>query len=227
MNIRHGGDGPIEPQSLLNGMIPVALFRTCRQLRAESSPVFYSNNTMSFWELGHISVGLVNMRLVRHVVVEASPCGILDKSLEHVNYCWKRRFWPEILRRSAAILEQFPNLQTLTFSLNPPRDKIWRPAFFDVASKTREERIDRVATWMGQRCTWGDERLRAILHFEMRPSPGSSREDYLGSRFVCEEDDIWDCTELSKAFEQMKNSTQSDAHVDVSGENVRDWASIR
>ncbi|CAG5181020.1 uncharacterized protein ALTATR162_LOCUS9553 [Alternaria atra] len=216
MNIRHGGDGPIEPQPLSTGQIPVALWRTCRQLRAESSPVFYGTNVLSFWALGNIDVGLANMCLVRHVVTEASPRGIFDKSLEHVSYCWKRRFWPEILRNSDAIMKQFPNLETLTFSLKPPRGEIWTPAFFAVANKTREQRIDLVATWMSQRCSWEDDRLRQILHLEMVPSPGLSRREYAGSRFIPEDDDVWDCTEFADAFEQMKSSIQLDASVDAS-----------
>jgi len=206
LNIRHGGEGPIEPQPLCSGQIPVALIRTCRQLRAESSPVFFGSNVLSFWALGNIDVGLANRLLVRHIVTEASPRGIFDKSLEHVSYCWKRRFWPEILRSSEAILEQFPNLDTLTHSLKPPREEIWKPAFFDVANKTREQRVDLVASWMGQMCSWEDERLRRILHLEMVPSPGLSRDDYAGSRFVPEDEDVWDYTEFVDAFERMKRS---------------------
>jgi hypothetical protein len=206
LNIRHGGEGPIEPQPLRNDQIPVALIRTCRQLRAESSPVFFGTNVLSFWALGNIDVGLANRCLVRHVVTEASPRGIFDKSLDHVSYCWKRRFWPEILRSSEDILEQFPNLDTLTYSLKPPRGVIWRPALFDVANKTREQRVDLVASWMGQMCVWEYERLRRILHLEMVPSPGLSRDEYVGSRFVPEDEDTWDCTEFSDAFDRMKSS---------------------
>ncbi|KAL1797932.1 hypothetical protein ACET3X_004538 [Alternaria dauci] len=198
MNIRHGGDGPIEPQPLSTGQIPVALWRTCRQLRAESSPVFYGMNVLSFWALGNINVGLANMCLVKHVLTEASPRGIFDKSLEH------------------AILEEFPNLETLTFSLKPPRATTFKPAFFAVTNKTREQRVGLVATWMGQRSWWEDERMRQILHLEMVPSPGLTKDEYEGSRFVPDDEDIWDCTEFTDAFEQMKNSMPLDARVDGS-----------
>jgi hypothetical protein len=113
-------------------------------------------------------------------------------------------------------MKQFPNLETLTFSLKPPRGEIWTPAFFAVANKTREQRIDLVATWMSQRCSWEDDRLRQILHLEMVPSPGLSRREYAGSRFIPEDDDAWDCTEFADAFEQMKSSIQLDASVDAS-----------
>lgn len=58
--------------------------------------------------------------------------------------------------------------------------------------------------------------MRQILHLEMVPSPGLSKDEYAGSRFVPEDDDVWDCTEFTDAFEQMKNSMQSDARVDAS-----------
>ncbi len=206
LNIRHGGEGPFEPQPLRNSQIPVALMRTCRQLRAESCPVFFGTNVLSFWALGNIDVGLANRCLVRHIVTEASPRGIFDRSLDHVNYCWKRRFWPEILRNSNAIMQEFPNLHTLTYSLKPLRGDVWRPAFFALANKTREQRVDLVAGWMGQLCSWEDERLRAILHLEMVPSPVLSRDEYDRSRFIPEEDHVWDCTEFAEAFERMKSS---------------------
>ena len=110
------------------------------------------------------------------------------------------------MRSSEAILEQFPNLDTLTYSLKPPREEIWKPAFFDVANKTREQRVDLAASWMGQMCSWENERLRGILHLEMVPPPGLSRDDYAGSRFVPEDEDVWDYTEFVDSFEQMRRS---------------------
>jgi hypothetical protein len=202
LNMRHGGKGLIEPRRLRNDHLPVALFRTFRQLRAESSLVFYGTNVLYFSAQVNIDVGLANRCLVRHIMARASPCGINDNGLDYVSYCWKREFWPEILHSSGDILERYPNLDTLTYLLKPRRSATWRPTFFERADKmrdkTREQRVDLVASWMGQMCVWEDERLRRILHLEMSPPPGS--------RFVPGDVDYWDCTELFDAFERMKSS---------------------
>jgi hypothetical protein len=216
MNIQHAGCGPTEPQPLLNGQIPVALLRTCRQLNAEISPVLYSANVFSSWNAHLLELGLAHRNLlVRHIVMEASPRGIFDKSLEHVKYCWKNRFWPEILRSGKAMLDRFPHLESLTFSLKPPRhDELWRPGFFAVGgNKTREQRVGIVAVWMSLECCWedGDDVLKACLHLEMGKQPSKiGRSEYVGSKFAPEEEEeavdfgVWDYTEFADAFDRMK-----------------------
>ncbi|KAF5846249.1 hypothetical protein GGP41_003686 [Bipolaris sorokiniana] len=60
MNIQHAGRGPSAPQPLVNGALPVALLRTCRQLNAESSPILYSANPPrgdELWRPGFFAVG--------------------------------------------------------------------------------------------------------------------------------------------------------------------------
>lgn len=215
MNIPHGGSGPPSPQPLVNGQIPVALMRTCRQLNAESSPILYSANVFSSWTTHLLELGLAPRRwLVRHIVLEASSRGIFDRSLEHVNYCWKNRFWPEIRRSGRAVLERFPCLESLTFSLNPPQNEaFWRPGFFVVGkNKTREQRVAIVAVWMSLGCGWegeADEGLKACLHLEMGRQHGRiEKREYEGSKFAPEDEtdeDVWDSTEFADAFDKMKS----------------------
>ena len=210
MNIRHRGCGPIEPQPLRNRQIPVALMRTCQQLNAECSPTLYGANVFSSWNLRLLELGLAHRHLlVRRIVMEASPRGIFEKSLDHVFYCWKNRFWPEILKSGDKMLDRFPNLESLTFSLKPPRHgEYWRPDFFAVGNKTREQRVGIVATWMSLGSCWEDEALRECLHLEMGPQPGISKKEFEGSRFAPEEDDdddgYWDYAEFAEAFDMMK-----------------------
>lgn len=213
MNIRHGGCGPSEPLPLRNGQLPVALMRCCRQLNAECSPILYGANVFSSWNLRLLELGLEHRHLlVRHIVMDASPRGIFDKSLEHVKYCWKNRFWPEILKSGKTMLDRFPNLESLTFSLKPPRhNELWRPGFFEVGNnKTREQRVGIVAVWMSMGSCWEDESaLRECLHLEMSPQLGGgiAKREYEGSRFAPDEDgddDVWDYTEFADAFDRMK-----------------------
>ena len=214
MNIRHGGCGPSEPQPLRTKQLPLALNRSCRQLNAECSPVLYGGNVFSSWNLHLLELGLAHRHLlVRHIVMDASPRGIFDKSLEHVKYCWKNRFWPEILKSGKAMLDRFPNLESLTFSLKPPthNEVLWRPGFFAVGkNKTREQRVGIVAVWMSMGCCWqDDETLRACLRLEMSPQVGRliAKREYEGSRFAPEDDgydDVWDYTEFADAFDRMK-----------------------
>ncbi|EMD65039.1 hypothetical protein COCSADRAFT_141515 [Bipolaris sorokiniana ND90Pr] len=213
MNIQHAGRGPSAPQPLVNGALPVALLRTCRQLNAESSPILYSANVFSSWNARLLELSLAHRNLlVRHIVMEASPRGIFDKSLEHVEYCWKNRFWPEILKSGKALLDYFPNLESLTFSLKPPRgDELWRPGFFAVGgNKTREQRVGIVALWMSLGCCWADadQGLKACLHLEMGRQPARiGRDEFVGSKFAPEEeedDGVWDYTEFADAFDRMK-----------------------
>ncbi|PZC93875.1 hypothetical protein A1F95_06965 [Pyrenophora tritici-repentis] len=207
MNIRHKGSGPIEPEPMRNGQIPVALVRTCRQLYAECSPVLYGSNTFAFWTSSELDLGAPS-GLVRHVIGAADPRDLFKKHLEEVSYWWKRRFWPDVLRSSRAMLERFPNLETLTIPLKvPPNGQIQRPVFLHVVNKTREQRVALAASWMKPRCSWEDERLRRCLHLEVLPPPGSFRDQYAGSRFVPEDDDDWDVTEFADAFQLMKNLT--------------------
>ncbi|CAA9959910.1 hypothetical protein PTMSG1_03318 [Pyrenophora teres f. maculata] len=207
MNIRHKGSGPIEPEPMRNGQIPVALVRTCRQLYAECSPVLYGINTFAFWTSSNLELGAPS-RLVRHVIGAADPRDLFKKHLEEVSYWWKRRFWPDVLRTSRAMLERFPNLETLTIPLKvPPNGQIQRPVFLHVVNKTREQRVALAASWMKPRCSWEDERLRRCLYLEVLPPPGSLRDQYTGSRFVPEDDDDWDVTEFADAFQLMKNLT--------------------
>lgn len=189
---------------MLERKIPVALVRTCRQLYAECSPVLYGTNTFAFW---NVELCITSV-LVRHVTCAADPRDLFKKHLEEVSYWWKRRFWPDVLRTSRAMLERFPNLETLTISLKvPPNGQTQRPVFLAVINKTREQRVALAATWMQPRCSLEDERLRRCLHLEVLPPPGCLRDQYAGSRFVPDDDEDWDVTEFADAFQLMKDLT--------------------
>jgi hypothetical protein len=106
------------------------------------------------------------------------------------------------------MLERFPNLESLTFPLRPPRHgTIWRPASLTVENTTREQRVALAASWMKLRCPWENEKLRECLYLEVVPPPGLLKEEYKGSRFVPEDDEdrVWGCAEFADAFELMKN----------------------
>jgi hypothetical protein len=107
--------------------------------------------------------------------------------------------------RSTKLLDRYPNLETLTFPIKSNQVGVtWRPAFL-AAQKTKEQRIALAARWLGINCTMKDERLRQVLHLEILPSSGLTKEAFEGSRFhYIEEEDDYDGTELAQAFQQMK-----------------------
>jgi hypothetical protein len=202
MVVRHAGKGPIEPLPLANS-IPVALLRTCRQLHAESSAIFYGANVFRIWFLSDTELSFAYRRMVRHVIFTAEvDRRIFGSNMDEVGYWWKRRFWPSLTNNAKNMLGRFPCVKTLTFPLKAPHyGETWRPAFFAVENKTRDQRISLAASWMNIRCPWENERLRECLQMTLVPATTLMKEDYRGSRFP---EDEWDSTEFADAFELMK-----------------------
>lgn len=209
MNYRHKQEGPHEPQYLGN-TINIALIRVCRQLQAECSPVLYSENVYRVWFLSASDdVAPTYRGLVRHVLYSMqADARIYKDSLDDVTYGWKRRFWPSVVDSGERMLERFPNLETLTIPISPPRyGQEWMPAFFNVKNKTREQRVDIAARWMHAGCPLEHERLRACLHLEVASSLDFTKEQlYSRSRFVIDEDEgpNWDPSEFDEAFQIKK-----------------------
>lgn len=206
MLIRHKGEGPVEPQPLGN-VIPMALPRACRQLHAECSAILYGANAFCIWFLSDTVLKLGYRQLVRHMIFTAEvDHRIFGIDLDEVSYWWKRRFWPTLVQNGISKLESFSSLETLTLPIKPPRyGASWKPAFFAVENKTREQRISLAANWMRARCPFEDGRLRECLQIELEPPSGLSKDEYEGSRFTPDEDDKeWDEKEFVDAFELMK-----------------------
>ncbi|CAO2655267.1 Nn.00g103310.m01.CDS01 [Neocucurbitaria sp. VM-36] len=207
MLVRHKGEGPVEPQPL-GDLIPMALLRTCRQLHAECSAVLYGANAFRIWFLSDTELKPTYRELVRHIIFTAEvDHRIFSSDLDEVSYWWKRRFWPTLVQNGISMLDRFSSLETLTFPMKSPRHgESWRPAFFAVENKTREQRVALAANWMKPRCPLENERLRECLQIELVPPSGLSKDDYAGSRFAPDEDEEeWDCMEFMDAFELMKS----------------------
>ncbi|OAL05527.1 hypothetical protein IQ06DRAFT_69387 [Phaeosphaeriaceae sp. SRC1lsM3a] len=200
--VRHGNKGPIEPLHL-GRLIPLPLMFTCRQMHAECSPVLYRDNVYRVGPLNPLETSLVYRQLIKHVVymADADP-RLYGAHLDEVNYAWKRRFWPSVVSGGAKTLEQYPNIETLTVMLTSPGGQMWRPAFFAVDNKTKQQRIALAVGWMHPRCPLNNERLRACLRLELNPSARFFRDEYKGSRFAPEEsdDEEWACAEFAEAF---------------------------
>lgn len=207
--------GPPEPQPV-DALMPTALLRSCRQVHAEASPVLYGSNVFRIWFLGDAEMRSYR-QLVRHVVFSSDlDHRIFGRGLEEVAYGWRRRFWPTLVQNAIDMLERFPGLETLTLPIEAPFRKEgeeWRPAFFNVSHKTREQRVALAANWLRYKCPIEDERLKKVLLIEVVPRKTAKRkvekEDYVGSRFEPEEDDEegvdeWDCTEFAEAFQLTK-----------------------
>jgi hypothetical protein len=208
MHARHKGNGPAEPQPLRD-LLPVALLRTCRQLRAESTSVLYGANVFSFWVLKDTELLLTHRHLVRHIVTAGiAPSWQLQRRTHEVDSWWRRRLWPEIQQNGQLLLDRFPHLETLTSPLKPPQHgSVWRPSLPDIEGESREQRIALAASWVKARCPFQDERLRECLTLEVVPPLGLSEEQFVGSRFAAEDeqDENWrGCAEFVEAFELMR-----------------------
>jgi len=217
MIVRHGNEGPIKPQKLGNAF-PLSIIRTCKQLHAECSPVLYGQNVFRVWFLHTRDLSPKYRQLVRHLMfTTCADNRIYSPDLDEVDHVWKRRFWPTIRTAGVKLLEDFPNLETLTFDPHPPSRSGWRPAFFAVENKTKEQRIALAAQWLRTRCPIDNDRLRACLQLEFASTPGIPKEDFQGSRFAPDEDDdCWDHTEFAEAFRLMKESwVTSQSHTSV------------
>jgi hypothetical protein len=151
-----------------------------------------------------METSLVYRQMVQHVIFMADADPRLYKTnLDDVNYGWTRRFWPSIVSGGAKTLERYPNLQTLNITLTSPRyGQPWRPAFFAVYNKTREQRIAYAVRWLHPRCPLEDERLRGCLRLELSSTGVLHKDEFKGSRFAPEEDDEddWDGEEFAEAF---------------------------
>ncbi|KAH8725819.1 hypothetical protein GQ44DRAFT_706574 [Phaeosphaeriaceae sp. PMI808] len=206
MIVRHGNEGPVEPQHLGNS-IPLSMMRACRQLHAECSPVLYGGNVFRVWLLSDTADLAMRYReLVRHLMftIEADN-RIFKPDLDEVSYGWTRRFWPSIMENSMKLLQRYPSLETLTVPLTPPSYGVaWRPAFFAVKFKTRAQRVALAAQWLKPRCPWKDEKLHACLMLRL---PAVSNEDLKESNWDSNEVDAtcWDSSEFEDAFQLMKS----------------------
>ncbi len=218
--VRYKDHGPPEPKPVRRFM-PSALLRSCRQMHAEASPVLYGANIFRIWYLGDAEMRSYR-HLLRHVVFTSDlDHRIFGRGLEEVAYGWRRRFWPTLIQNALEMLERFPGLETLTFPIEPPFRKEgeeWRPAFFNVSHKTREQRVALAANWLRYKCPIENERLRKVLLVEVVPRTRApkkkvEKEEYVGSRFEPEddeeeqneEDEGWDCTEFAEAFKLTKS----------------------
>jgi hypothetical protein len=201
--IKDKNSGPSEPRSIAS-VIPIALMRTCRQLHAECRGMLYGENVFRLY-MSNAPFAPFYQNLVRHITfITDADHRIFVDDLETVSYWWRKRFWPDIITKSTKILDRFPSLETLTFPIQLNRGgQTWRPAFLASGSMTREQRVIHAASWMVAKCPFENERLRKCLHLEMMPAAGFSKETYEGSRFMPDEDE-WDPTEFTEAFEQMK-----------------------
>ncbi|KAL5119990.1 hypothetical protein ACEQ8H_002088 [Pleosporales sp. CAS-2024a] len=208
--VRHKHRGPIEPQHL-GPSVALSLLRTCKQVHSESSPIFYGKNIFRIGPLNDLEAALVYRQLVRHVVYMAdADFRIYKSNLDEVNYGWTRRLWPSIVSGGTATLERYPNLKTLTVTLTSPTyGHEWRPAFFAVYGKTKEQRIALAVNWLQPRCPLVSERLRGVLKVELHvPFGKMERDEFKGSKFAVEDDGeyYWDCEEFAEAFGVMKGS---------------------
>jgi hypothetical protein len=206
--VRLRNKGPIEPRPL-GRAIALSLLITCRQVHAECSPVLYSGNVFRVGPLNDMETSLVYRQLVHHVIFIADADSRLYKTnLDEVNYGWKRRFWPSIVTGGAETLKRYPNLETLTVILTSPSyGQVWRPAFFAVQNKTKEQRISLAVRWLQTRCPLENERLRGCLRVEGTPPAHLSQEDLKGSIFSPDENEEkdWDYTEFAEAFNTVMN----------------------
>ncbi|KAL1606358.1 hypothetical protein SLS60_003760 [Paraconiothyrium brasiliense] len=132
--------------------------------------------------------------------------GIYNSDLEVMAYWWRRVFWPNIIDKSTQLLGRYPNLETLTFPIKSDQVGVtWRPAFLAAQQKSKEHRIAFAARWLAINCPLKDERIRQVLHLEIIPATGLSKEDFEGSRlYYMDEEDEWDGAELAEAFNIMK-----------------------
>ncbi|KAF1847043.1 uncharacterized protein K460DRAFT_52362 [Cucurbitaria berberidis CBS 394.84] len=205
MQVRHKGEGPVEPQPL-GTVIPIALLTACRQLHVEGSAILYGSNAFRLWFLSDIEIRLSYRQLVKHIIFTTEvDYHIFSHNLDEVSYWWKRRFWPNLIKNSTSAFERFPGLETLTFPIKPPRHgESWRPAFFAVANKTRHQRVTLAANWMKSRCPLENERLRECLQLELVPFTSRSKDEPDEEEEEEEEEEEWDCTEFVEAFELMK-----------------------
>ncbi|KAF2188918.1 hypothetical protein K469DRAFT_702609 [Zopfia rhizophila CBS 207.26] len=201
--VREKDEGPLEPLPL-ESTIPIALMRTCRQIHAESSSVLYGSNIFRLY-MNDIGFAPAYLPLVRHITFTTDvDYRVYSDDLDTVSYWWRRRFWPDVLSKSAVLLQRFPGLETLNFPIKSNRHgQTWRPTFLAQEGKTREQRIYIGATWLKPRCPLQSDRLRMCLRLEIMPSGGLVQDDYKGSRFAPE--DEWDYSEFAEAFEKMKN----------------------
>lgn len=205
--VKYKDEGPLEPRGV-NGLIPIGLLSTCRQIHSESAEVLYGQNVFRFF-MSNIKFASTYCHLVRHIVFTMEPNkDIYHTDLEVVSYWWRRRFWPSILENGASILLRYPDLETLTFPIKSDqvlRGVTWRPAFLAAHQKTKEQRIALAARWLAINCPMKDVKLRQSLHLEIVPSTSLLKENFEGSRFTMEEDADWDGSELAEAFQEMKN----------------------
>jgi hypothetical protein len=205
--VRHRNEGPIEPRHL-GKVIVMSMMQTCKQLHAECSPVLYGENIFRIGPLNDMETSLMYRQLVRHVVYMAdADSRIYKNNLDEVNYGWTRRLWPSIISGGTTTLERYPNLETLTITLTSPSyGQAWRPAFFAVYNKTKEQRIAYAVRWLKPRCPLLNERLRECLGVELHtPFTALKKEDFEGSRFALEGmEDEWDCEEFAEAFRVVK-----------------------
>ncbi|KAF2257642.1 hypothetical protein CC78DRAFT_549769 [Lojkania enalia] len=201
--VRNKEKGPPEPQQI-GTTIPIALLRTCRQVHTECSTVLYGHNVYRLY-MSNAAFAPRYLPLVRHITFEMdADHRIYGDDLDTVSYWWRRRFWAQIMEKSNALLQMFPNLETLTFPIKSHLyGQTWRPAFFLSEQKTREQRISLAASWMRLRCPFENQQLRDCLHLEIMPFAVPNREDYEGSQFLPEDED-WDHSEFAEAFERMK-----------------------
>lgn len=114
-------------------------------------------------------------------------------------------FWPNVIDKSSELLDRYPNLETLTFPIKSDQAGVtWRPAFL-ASRKSKEHRIAIAARWLAIHCPMQDTRLHKVLHVEIMPSSGFTKEDFEGSRFeYLKEEHEYDGSELAEAFQQMK-----------------------
>jgi hypothetical protein len=206
--VRLRNKGPAEPQRL-GRAIALSLLTTCRQLHAECSPVLYGGNVFRIGPSNDIETSLVYRQLVQHIIFIADvDLRLYKTNLDEVNYGWKRRLWPSIVNGGAGTLARYPNIETLTVILASPNyGQPWRPAFFAVRTKTKEQRISLAVQWLQTRCPLENERLRACLRMEVNPPVLYSKHEFIGSKFAPDEDDEsdWDCTEFAEAFKIVMN----------------------
>lgn len=203
--IRVKNDGPSEPRPI-ESIISVSLLRSCRQVHAECCGVLYGHNVFRLY-MNDAPFGRVYQTLVRHIIFTTdADHRIYGDDPETVGYWWRKRFWPNIVEKSMKLLEQFPDLETLTFPIQLNRNgQTWRPAFLASDQKTREQRVALAASWMTTKCPLENEQLRQCLHLEIMPASNISKEEWVGSSFAPEEE--WDCNEFAEAFERMKLSS--------------------
>jgi len=197
---KYKNQGPPEPHRV-SKTVPIGLLKTCRQIHAESTEVLYGQNVFSLYVSAADFVPSYR-HLVKHVsfTTEAGR-GIYSADLEVMSYWWRRVFWPNILDMSTHIMLRYNNLQTLTFLIKSDQPGVtWRPAFL----AAKKHRIALAARWLGINCPMRDERLRQVLHLEIMPSAGFSK-DLTSSKLTPDDgEDEWDGSELAQAFEEMK-----------------------